>query len=182
MTNMTNMNSTQKNQNRYFNIIDVVIIVLVIAAVAFAANFVRNDMFSKEVQDVKYALKISGADTSNISKITVGDMISTTSAGTTLGTVTAISTAPQKKLLFDSEANRFVYTEVPGKNVITVTVTASCTKTNNMYLIGDNIISANTSPDVILPFRFESAEIISVSVLPKVSAKISEEPEAEPAD
>ena len=77
---MTNMNSTQKNQNRYFNIIDVVIIVVVIAAVAFAVNFVRNDMFSKEVQDVKYTLKISGVDTSNISKITVGDMISTTSA------------------------------------------------------------------------------------------------------
>ena len=156
------MNQHTNKLKRQFNIIDILILLALLAIVTFAANYIANDMFSKEFVTVEYYLRIKGVAERDTARLSVNDAISANSAGTTLGRIREITVTDEKEALFNSKTGRFVYTPIPGQKTVYLRVNAVCTYKDHGYRIGDYGISAGTAPDILLPFSYHSAEIVSV--------------------
>ena len=168
------MNQTIHKDKRHFNVIDILIILALIAAVAFAANIIVNDMFANSTVPVEYVLRVSGVDASKTQKLREGDTLIAAAAGTSLGQILALSVQDAETIVFNYDSGRFVSAAVPGKCTVYLRVRTNCNVKNNMYQIGDTRISANTSPDILLPFLYEDAEILSVNTVPTQSTPSSD--------
>lgn len=156
------MNQHTNKLKRRFNIIDIVILLALLAIVTFAANYIANDMFSKELVTVEYYLRIHGVSERDAAKLSVNDAVSANTSGTTLGKIREITVTDAKEAVFNSETGRYVYAPVPGKKTVYLRVSAVCTYKDHSYRIGDYVISAGTSPDILLPFSCDAVEIVSV--------------------
>ena len=163
------MNQHTNKLKRRFNIIDIVILLALLAIVTFAANYIANDMFSKELVTVEYYLRIKGVAERDTARLSVNDAISANSAGTTLGRIREITVTDEKEALFNSKTGRYVYTPIPGQKTVYLRVSAVCTYKDHSYRIGDYVISAGTSPDILLPFSCDAVEIVSVRVAEAVT-------------
>ena len=109
------MNQHTNKLKRRFNIIDIVILLALLAIVTFAANYIANDMFSKELVTVEYYLRIQGVSERDAAKLSVNDAVSANTSGTTLGKIREITVTDEKEAVFNSETGRYVYAPVPGK-------------------------------------------------------------------
>ena len=156
------MNNTNNKTKRHFNVIDILILLALLAIAAFAANYIVNDMFSKELAEVEYILRLDGVSENDIMRLSDGDPVFANASGTTLGTIREITQTEYKKAIYNAQTGRFVYTAIPEKYTVYLRVNAVCTRKDHQYLIGDYRISAGTSPDILLPFLLDRAEIISV--------------------
>ena len=158
------MNSTVQKEKRHFNVVDFLIILTLIAVAAFAVNYITNDLFSGESATVEYILRVTGVRQTDALKLQNGSAFSS-SAGVTLGTVKEIQSKDATTVLFDETSRRFVTAVIPEKVTLYLRIQADCLYKNNRYVIGDIRISANTSPEVLMPFSYENAEIVSVSAV-----------------
>lgn len=149
-------------EKRHFNVIDVVIILVLLALISFAANIITVDILSKENTDILYTLRITGVPAESAEALVPGDQLFTDAAGTVLGEVTAVTVEPARITLFDYDSDRFVSTVLPDKQTLYVTVSARCAVKDHMCFIGDTPIAANTSPQILLSFGFDRADILSV--------------------
>lgn len=161
------MNNPTNTAKRRFNVIDILILLTLLVIAAFAANYIVNDMFSKELAEVNYILRVDGVSESDISRLVVGDSIAANAAGTTLGKIREISVSDENKAVYSTDTGRFVYTRIPGKYTLYLRVNAVCTHTDHRYRIGDYLISAGLTPEILLPFSFDNAAIISVTPVEK---------------
>lgn len=161
------MNNPTNTAKRRFNVIDILILLTLLVITAFAANYIVNDMFSKELAEVNYILRIDGVSESDIRRLVVGDSIAANAAGTTLGKIREISVSDENKAVYSADTGRFVYTRIPGKYTLYLRVNAVCTHTDHRYRIGDYLISAGLTPEILLPFSFDNAAIISVTPVEK---------------
>ncbi len=161
------MNNPTNTAKRRFNVIDILILLTLLVIAAFAANYIVNDMFSKELAEVNYILRVDGVSEGDINRLTAGDSVAANAAGTTLGKIRDISVSEQSKAVYSADTGRFVYTRIPGKYTLYLRVNAVCTHTDHRYRIGDYLISAGLSPEILLPFSFENAAILSVTPVEK---------------
>ena len=93
------MNNPTNTAKRRFNVIDILILLTLLVIAAFAANYIVNDMFSKELAEVNYILRVDGVSEGDINRLTAGDSVAANAAGTTLGKIRDISVSEQNKAI-----------------------------------------------------------------------------------
>ncbi len=157
------MDSLKNKSKRSFNIIDALIILFAIAAIIFSVNVILSDMFVSDSAKVTYVIKIDGVDERNAESITEDSELYFASSRTKMGSVENVTYLPETVTVFNYESDRFVNTELAGKCSVYITLKAVCDVSNNAYLIGSHIISAGNTADILLPYSYDRAEIISVS-------------------
>lgn len=109
------MNQHTNKLKRRFNIIDIVILLALLAIVTFAANYIANDMFSKELVTVEYYLRIQGVSERDAAKLSVNDAVSANTSGTTLGKIREITVTDAKEAVFNSETGAMCMRPCPAK-------------------------------------------------------------------
>lgn len=154
------MNHTPKK--RHFNLIDLLILIAILAAVLFAVDYAVGDMLEDKTLDLDCMVRISGVADTNAGTFEKGKALSVGNNAETIGKIRELRVTERKETVFDEETGRFVFVTVPGESTVYVTVRTRASVKNGRYYVGETLLCANTEIELLLPFTYEKAEIVSV--------------------
>ncbi len=158
------MNKTNKMDKHRFNILDIIIILAVICALTFAVNIIINDLLANDMENIEYVIKLTDVASDDINDITVGDKIISGTNNALVGKVIEVNSNPKITYAFNYETDRFVAVEHSNKFNVLLTVSAVSSNKNNMFVVNNNIISANRNIEISVPFFYEDAIITNVVI------------------
>lgn len=149
-------------KKRRFNLIDALILIGILAAVLFAVDYAVNDMSDSRTLELDCTLRISGIADTDANKLEKGKALFVGDTAAALGKIRKLRVTERKEAVFDEESDRFVFASVPGESIIYVTVRTRASVKNDRYYFGETLLCANTDIELLLPFPYEKAEIVSV--------------------
>ncbi len=159
------MNNSTKKSVRRFNIIDVIIIIGIIAAIAFSAKILTGEFLGNKIVNVQYSIKIDGVTADALNEYTGGEVIYSTNKNIPIGVVQNVRSENMNVTSYNPAAKRYITSETTDVFTVYLDMTAGCIMKNGCYYTENIKISANTKPDINVPFLFDSAEIISVKTV-----------------
>lgn len=170
------MNRPLSSKRKHFNLIDVLILVGCLAAVLFAVNYAINTVLVKTPIALECTLRICDVDKADVERLQSGTMLYIGDTATALGTIYAKESTTQKNVVFDEPSARFVYTAVPDKCTVYVTVRLYGTTKEHRYYLDDILLCGHTDLELLLPFAYGKAEIIDIH--PYTDTQIASTPAA----
>lgn len=158
------MNNSTKKAAHKFNIIDVIIILGIIAAVVFGIKILNGEFLENKIINVNYCIKIDGVTEDALYEYAGGEVLYSTDKNIPIGVIDAVRYENMSVTSFSPMTKRYVTSEIPEIFTIYLDMTAGCVYKNGCYYTENIKISANTKTDINVPFLFDNAEIISVTV------------------
>lgn len=152
-----------KNEKHKFNILDIIIIFAVICALAFSVNIIIDDLLSNDMENIEYVIKLSDVKAGDANFHSVGDKITSGTNNAMIGKVSEVTVKPKTTFAFNYETDRFVAVEHSDSFDVYLTVNAVSSNKNNMFVVNNNIISANRLIDITVPYFYSQAVITKVS-------------------
>lgn len=129
---------------RKFNIVDVIIILVVLAVICFAAYAYfaqKPDGVASETEQVAFTVMINDLSQSAASEFKAGDAVTFGESSSGNGVIENVEIAPYKKLSENKEDGVFVWSEVPDRYAVYVTVKADVTVTDYDLISGNESIA-----------------------------------------
>ena len=120
----------EKKESRAFrvNVVDILITVVIAGVITFGAFMIASafgvDTAEKTDYTVLYTLQFRGMEPEYADKIAVGDTVVEAAKRFNLGTVTAVSTEPYVKDVYDEATGEMVAATHPDNITMNVTLTA----------------------------------------------------------
>lgn len=155
-------NSTNKPIHK-FNIVDVLIIIGVIVAIVFSVKVLKGEFLDGKIINVQYCIKIDGVTSDALEEYSGGELLYSTNKNIPIGVIEAVRSENMSVTSYNPSARRYITLETPNVYSIYLYITAGCVLKNGCYYTENIRISANTNPEINVPFLYDNAEIISVT-------------------
>ncbi len=156
------MNRSLGSKKKHFNLIDVLILIVCLAAVLFAVNYAINTVLTKTPVALECTLRIRDVADTDVEKLKSGTVLYMGDTAAALGKIHAKESIAQKNVVFDEQSARFMYTAVPDKSTVYVTVRLYGTTKDHRYYFDDILLCGHTDLELLLPFAYGKAEIIDI--------------------
>ena len=137
----------EKKESRTFrvNFVDILITVVIAGVITFGAFMIASafgvETAEKTEYTVLYTLQFRGMEPEYADKIAVGDTVVEAAKRFNLGTVTAVSTEPYVKDVFDEETGAMVAATHPDNITMNVTLTADGYYADGSYYINGSRVA-----------------------------------------
>lgn len=157
------MNTHSDKTKRRFNIVDVLIIIGIALAIVAGFNLL-TDLNKDQIYTVKYCVKVDGVNEGVYRSLTKGERAYIDGENVPVGVIEDVRNEKMKYTYFNTVADKFENGEHDSLYTLYIDIVAGCTYENGAYKTENQTISANNTINLNLPFIYESAEIISISV------------------
>ena len=137
----------EKKENREFrvNLVDILITIVIAGVITFGAFMLASafgvDTAEKTDHTVLYTLQFRGIDPEYADKVAVGDTVVEAAKRFNLGTVTAVSSEPYVKDVFDEATGEMVAAVHPDYITLNVTLTADGYYADGSYYINGSRVA-----------------------------------------
>lgn len=137
----------EKKENREFrvNLVDILITIVIAGVITFGAFMLASafgvDTAEKTDHTVLYTLQFRGIDPEYADKVAVGDTVVEAAKRFNLGTVTAVSSEPYVKDVFDEATGEMVAAVHPDYITLNVTLTADGYYADGSYYINGSKVA-----------------------------------------
>ena len=144
----------EKKESRAFrvNVVDILITVVIAGVITFGAFMIASafgvDTAEKTDYTVLYTLQFRGMEPEYADKIAVGDTVVEAAKRFNLGTVTAVSTEPYVKDVYDAATGEMVAATHPDNITMNVTLTADGYYADGSYYINGSRVAVGVGISV----------------------------------
>lgn len=144
----------EKKESRAFrvNVVDILITVVIAGVITFGAFMIASafgvDTAEKTDYTVLYTLQFRGMEPEYADKIAAGDTVVEAAKRFNLGTVTAVSTEPYVKDVYDEATGEMVAATHPDNITMNVTLTADGYYVDGSYYINGSRVAVGVGISV----------------------------------